>query len=320
MATEAELEVVTIGRVSVDLYAREAYVGFDGQQTFEKSIGGSPTNVAVAAARYGHRAAVITKVGVDPFGAYVRNRLVGFGVDTRFVGTHPTLRTPLAFAAMDPPEDPQILFYREPDAPDMTVELSEVDADVVAAAPIFWVSASALSKDPVAATCTALLRHRGRRPLTVLDLDYRPQFWADEASAHRAVSASVDLCTVAIGNRKECEVAVGSGEPREAIRRLLERGVQLAIVKQGADGVLVATPTMDPVVVKPYPVKVVCGLGAGDAFGGAVCHGLLAGWDPVRIVEFANVAGAIVASRLLCSDAMPFTNEVTDVLEARRAH
>lgn len=315
------LEIVTIGRICVDLYAQEAHVGFEGQQTFEKSIGGSPTNVAVAAARYGHHAAVITKVGADPFGDYVRNRLVGFGVDTRFVGTHPTLRTPLAFAAMDPPEDPPILFYREPNAPDMTVELGDVDADAVRDAPIFWVSASALSKEPVASTCMALLEHRGRKPMTVLDLDYRAQFWPDEATAHRAVSAAVDKCTVAIGNRKECEVAVGSGEPREAIRRLLERGVELAIVKQGADGVLVATPTLEPTVVRPYPVQVVCGLGAGDAFGGAVCHGLLAGWDPVRIVEFANVAGAIVASRLLCSDAMPFESEVSAVVEEqRRAH
>ena len=157
----APLDVVTIGRVSVDLYAREANVGFDGPQTFEKSIGGSPTNVAVAAARYGRRAAVITKVGADTFGTYVRRKLEAFGVDTRFVGTHATLRTPLAFAAMDPPEDPPILFYREPNAPDMTIEMADVDADVVAAVPIFWVSASALSKDPVAATTTALLRRRG---------------------------------------------------------------------------------------------------------------------------------------------------------------
>jgi len=190
-----------------------------------------------------------------------------------------------------------------------------VDADVVAGASIFWVSASALSKDPVAATSTALLQRRGRVRHTVLDLDYRPPFWPDEATAHRVVSAAVDRCTVAIGNRKECEIAVGSGEPREAIRRLLDRGVELAIVKQGADGVLVATPEMEPAVVKPFPIDVVCGLGAGDAFGGAVCHGLLSGWDPVRIVEFANVAGALVASRLMCADAMPFTHEITQVLE-----
>ena len=87
-----------------------------------------------------------------------------------------------------------------------------------------------------------------------------------------------------------------------------------------ATNLLVATPTLEPTVVKPFPVQVVCGLGAGDAFGGAVCHGLLSGWDPVRIVEFANIAGALVASRLMCADAMPDTREVTEALEARRAH
>jgi len=319
VSDHAPLDVVTIGRVSVDLYAQEADVGFDGQQTFEKSIGGSPTNVAVAAARYGRRTAVVTKVGDDPFGVYVRRKLEAFGVDTRFVGTHASLRTPLAFAAMDPPEDPPILFYREPNAPDMTIEMDDVDPAVVGAVPIFWVSSSALSKDPVAATTTELLRRRARVAHTVLDLDYRPQFWSGEAAARRVVGATVDHCTVVIGNRKECEVALGTADPLEAIRRLLDRGVDLAIVKKGAEGVLVGTQDIAPVTVPPCPVQVVCGLGAGDAFGGAVCHGLLAGWDPVRIVEFANVAGAIVASRLLCSDAMPFEHEVLAILDANRA-
>src|SRR3954447_15137042 len=109
-----DLELLTVGRVSVDLYADQAGAPFEGSQRFEKSIGGSPTNVAVAAARLGHEAAVITKVGADPFGTYVRNKLQGFGVDTRYVETHPTWRTPLAFAALTPPDDPDILFYREP--------------------------------------------------------------------------------------------------------------------------------------------------------------------------------------------------------------
>ena len=311
-------EIVTIGRVSVDLYAREPHVGFDGQQSFVKSVGGSPTNVAVAAARLGHRAAVITKVGSDPFGEYVSNKLREFGVDVRFVGRHAEYPTPLAFAAMDPPEDPTIHFRRVPGAPDDTVTLDEVDVDLVARVPIFWVSASVMAKDPIAATSRALLAARGRRAHTVLDLDYRPQFWRDEEAAREAIGPLVDSCTVAIGNRKECEVAVGTGEPLEAIRRLLERGVDLAIVKQGGEGVLVATPDLEPTVVRPFPVEVVCGLGAGDAFGGAVCHGLLSGWDPVRIVEFANVAGAIVASRLLCSDDMPYEDEVTERLALGR--
>ena len=302
--TSGALEVLTVGRVSVDLYANEPNVGFDGDQTFTKSIGGSPTNVAVAAARLGHRAAVLTKVGDDPFGAYVRRRLEGFGVDTRFVGVHPTLRTPLAFAAMDPPEDPQLLFYREPSAPDATIAPGDVDDATVAQVPILWISASAMAFDTSRATCAALFDQRMRTPHTVLDLDYRPTMWPDEATARRVIGEAVGHCTIAVGNRVECDIAVGTADPVTAAQRLLDQGVELAIVKQGADGVLVAWPG-GSAVVHPTPVKVVCGLGAGDAFGGALCHGLLLGWDPVRMVAAANAAGALVASQLTCSDAMP---------------
>jgi 5-dehydro-2-deoxygluconokinase len=307
------LELVTVGRVSVDLYAREQGVGFAEVETFAKSIGGSPTNVAVAAARLGRRAAVITAVGDDPFGEYVRSALAKrFGVDVRFVGTHPTLRTPLAFAAMNPPEDPQLLFYREPAAPDMQIELGAIDRDAVREAAILWISGSALSAEPSRGTALALMRDR-QRATTILDLDYRPTFWRDEAEASEVIGAAVELAGTAVGNREECRVAVGTDDPERAAGALIGRGCRLAVVKQGGDGVLVATPEGSE-VVPGLRVPVVCGLGAGDAFGGALCHGLLAGWPPVECVRFANGAGAIVASRLLCADAMPEESEVRALL------
>jgi len=307
------LELVTVGRISVDLYAREQGVGFAEVETFAKSIGGSPTNVAVAAARLGRRAAVITAVGDDPFGEYVRSALAKrFGVDVRFVGTHPTLRTPLAFAAMNPPEDPQLLFYREPAAPDMQIELGAIDRDAVREAAILWISGSALSAEPSRGTALALMRDR-QRATTILDLDYRPTFWRDEAEASEVIGAAVELAGTAVGNREECRVAVGTDDPERAAGALIGRGCRLAVVKQGGDGVLVATPEGSE-VVPGLRVPVVCGLGAGDAFGGALCHGLLAGWPPVECVRFANGAGAIVASRLLCADAMPEESEVRALL------
>ena len=307
------LELVTVGRVSVDLYAREQGVGFADVETFAKSVGGSPTNVAVAAARLGRRAAVITAVGDDPFGEYVRGALANrFGVDVRFVATHPTLRTPLAFAALDPPEEPQLLFYREPAAPDMQIELAAIDRDAVREASILWVSASALSDEPSRGTTLALMRDRDRAA-TILDLDYRPTFWRDEAEASAVIGAALDLAGSAVGNREECRVAVGTADPERAADALLARDCRLAVVKQGGEGVLVATPE-EREVVPGLRVPVVCGLGAGDAFGGALCHGLLAGWSPAECVRFANGAGAIVASRLLCADAMPEESEVRALL------
>jgi 5-dehydro-2-deoxygluconokinase len=317
-AVPTDLELLTVGRISVDLYSPEAGAGFDGPQTFEKSVGGSPTNVAIAAARLGHRAAVLTKVGDDGFGEYVRRRLAGFGVDTRFVGVHPSLRTPLAFAALDPPEDPPLLFYREPLAPDLTIEADDGVRTAAAGVPVLWVTGSALSHPVSAATVRELAAARGRRRHTVLDLDYRPTFWDEVDDARRLIGGAVEWATVAVGNRAECEVAVGTADPDEAARRLLARGVELAIVKLGGDGVLVASAG-EAATIPAEPVEVVCGLGAGDAFGGAVVHGLLAGWAPSETVRFANAAGAIVASRLLCSDAMPTTDEVLALLEGSRA-
>jgi 5-dehydro-2-deoxygluconokinase len=312
-AQSIEPEVLTVGRLSVDLYCDELGAGWNDPGRFVKSIGGTAANVAVAAARLGRRSALFSKVGADPFGGYVRQKLQRFGVDDQFVGTHPTLRTALAFAVLDPPEDPQLLFYREPMAPDLTLTVDDIELDVVRTVPLLWVTGTGVSVEPSRATQLALLAARQRRAHTVLDLDYRPMFWSSVEDARSHIGPLLDHVTVAVGNRTECEVALGTSDPREAAKRMLDRGVHLAIVKQGADGVLVATPN-DIVVVPPTPITVYCGLGAGDAFGGALCHGLLSGWEPVRIVEYANAAGAIVAARLLCSDAMPGVVEIESFL------
>ncbi|MGZ4722956.1 MAG: 5-dehydro-2-deoxygluconokinase [Ilumatobacteraceae bacterium] len=311
------LELITVGRICVDLYANEAGASFVDPQTFTKSIGGSATNVAIAAARLGHRAAVFTKVGDDPFGVYVRHKLDLFGVDTRYVSTHPSMPTPLAFAAMDPPDDPKLLMYRYPIGPDQTLEIDEIDRQAVVDVPVLWLTGAWFSKEPARATCWELLSIRQRKPHVVFDLDYRANFWPSPEAAAGDIGPVLDHVTVAVGNRVECEVAVGSSDPPEAARRLLARGVELAIVKMGGNGVMVAT-AQGTTVVPPHFVEVVCGLGAGDAFGGMLVHGLLSGWEPVRIVEYCNVAGAIVAARLLCSDAMPTLDEVEAALEERR--
>jgi 5-dehydro-2-deoxygluconokinase len=314
----AGLEVLTVGRIGVDLYAEELGASFTEARHFQKSIGGSPTNVAVAAARLGHRAAVLTKVGDDELGRYVQSALTGFGVDTRFVSTHPTLKTPLVIAALDPPEEPQFVFYREPAAPDSTILPGDVDLGVVREAQILWISASALAVEPSRSTVRTMLEERQRRPHTILDLDYRASFWSSEAEARREIGVTVEAATIAVGNRTECEVAVGTNDPEAAAQALLARGVEIAIVKLGGDGVLVATAN-ERHVLAPLRVEVVCALGAGDAFGGALCHALLIGLSPAEAVEFANAAGALVASRLLCADAMPTEPEVRELLEAARA-
>ena len=144
-------------------------------------------------------------------------------------------------------------------------------------------------------------------------------FWESPRAAHEQMDKVLDEVTVAIGNRAECEVAVGSADPEEAARRLLERGLEAAIVKLGGDGVMVALPDGTAETIPPFQVEVVCGLGAGDAFGGAFCHGLLSGWSWAETVRYGNAAGAIVASRLMCADDMPTAIEIDDFLASRSA-
>ncbi|MFI0447528.1 5-dehydro-2-deoxygluconokinase [Actinomadura sp. 6N118] len=304
-------DVITMGRVSVDLYPLQVGVPLDEVESFGKYLGGSPTNVAVAAARYGHRTAVITRTGADPFGRFVHRALGEYGVDDRFVTDVPGLPTPLAFCEMFPPDHFPLYFYRYPKAPDLEIYPNELDLDAIGKARIFWATVTGLAREPShEATLDALAAQPGT---TVLDLDWRPMFWESPEQARARIGKALEHATVAVGNLEECEVAVGEREPRAAARALLDRGVSMAIVKQGPRGVLAATPdTM--VEVPPTPVKVVNGLGAGDAFGGAVCHGLLLGWDLERLVGFAGAAGAIVASRLSCADAMPTSAEVEAML------
>jgi 5-dehydro-2-deoxygluconokinase len=308
-------EILTIGRVSIDLYPEQIGVPLRDVRTFRKMLGGSPTNVAVAGARLGRRSAVITKVGTDGFGDAVRAALGGFGVDASHVGTHPTLRTPLAFCEIFPPDDFPLLFYREPTAPDMTIAEKEIDFQAVAAAALFWISGTGLATEPSRSATLAALGERGGRAHTVFDLDWRPMFWSDDPVP--VYREALGHATVAVGNREEAAVAVGDLAPLEAARALLALGVELAVIKQGPHGVLAAT-AHEVVEAAPIEIEVVNGLGAGDAFGGALCHGLLAGWSLERTIRFANAAGAIVASRLGCADDMPTEDEVDSLLASSR--
>jgi 5-dehydro-2-deoxygluconokinase len=314
MANEVP-DLLAIGRTGVDMYPQQVGVPMAEVSTFQSAIGGTATNVAVAVARLGHSAMLVTKVGADSMGSYVKAALTRFGVDATMVSEHPTLPTPVVFAELDPPSDPKIWFYRKPSAPDEHLILADIPMGLVGEVPVLWVPASRFAFQPSRSTLRVVLDSRDRLPHTVLDLDYRPMFWNSEAEASEAIGPMVAKCTVAIGNREECRIAVGSDDPETAARRMLDQGVQLAIVKMGAEGVLVADAEGFKATIAPTPVEVVCGLGAGDAFGGAIVHGLLNGWTPSEMVAYANAAGAIVAARLLCSDDMPTIGEIETMLK-----
>jgi 5-dehydro-2-deoxygluconokinase len=307
-----DFELITMGRVGVDLYPQQIGVPLADVASFAKSLGGSATNVAVAAARLGVRSAVITKVGDDPFGPYVRDALAGFGVDGRWVGTHPELRTPVVFCEIFPPDDFPLLFYREPKAPDMTIEAGELDLDAIRRARVFWTTGTGLSDEPSRSATLAALEARDDADdgaITVHDLDHRPMFWKDESEAGRWAREALRHATVAVGNRDEVAVATGTRDPEEASAALLDLGVRVAIVKRGPEGVLART-AHELVEVPPMAIDVVCGLGAGDAFGGALVHAMLSGSGLEDAIRLANAAGSFVAARLACADAMPTRDQL----------
>ena len=273
------LDVLTMGRVGIDLYPLQSNVGLDKVTSFGKFLGGSPTNVAVATARYGRSSAVITRTGPDPLGVYVRDELERLGVSSRYVSDVEGLKTPLVLCEIFPPDN-----------------------------------FPGLTKEPSRSAHHHALAVRARAEHTILDLDYRADLWESTSDATEQVQKALEKSTVAIGNREECEIAVGETDPDRAADALLERGVSIAVVKRGPKGVMAKTAS-ERIEVEPFAVEVVNGLGAGDAFGGAFCHGLLSGWDLEKILRFANAAGAIVAGRLECSTAMPFEEEVLTALE-----
>ncbi len=316
------LDLLTIGRSGVDIYPLQTGVGLEDVTSFGKFLGGSPTNVAVAASRMRERCAVITGVGDDPFGRFVRREMRRLGVSDQYVVVNENFNTPVTFCEIFPPDDFPLYFYREPSAPDLELRPQDIPADAVRDARVFWLSVTGLSVEPSRTAHHAALDLRaaasaavaGDAPRwTIADLDYRATFWEDEATAHAEVERILTKVDVAIGNKDECRIAVGETEPDRAADALLDRGVEIAVVKQGPLGTLAKTRDQR-IVVPVTPVEVCNGLGAGDAFGGSFCHALLQGWDLPRAVQYASTAGAIVAGRLECSTAMPTEFEVEHLI------
>ncbi|MCM1940764.1 5-dehydro-2-deoxygluconokinase [Streptomyces sp. G3] len=307
-------DLITMGRIGVDLYPLQTGVPLAEVETFGKFLGGSASNVAVAAARLGRTTAVITRTGDDPFGGYLHGALKEFGVDDRWVTPVAAYPTPVTFCEIFPPDDFPLYFYRRPKAPDLEIHPEELDLDAIRAASIFWMTGTGLSEEPSRTATLAALAHRAKSGTTVFDLDWRPMFWTDPDRARPYYAEALAHATVAVGNLDECEIATGVREPRACAEALLAAGVELAVVKQGPRGVLAVHRDGRSAEVPPVPVEVVNGLGAGDAFGGSLCHGLLSGWELERIMRYANAAGALVASRLACSSAMPTEAEVDDLL------
>ena len=307
-------DLISVGRISLDFYANESNVGFKDVKTFSMSIGGSPTNVAIASARLGDKAAVVTNIGRDAFTEYILGKLTDFKVDTKYVGIDESQFSPAVFAAMDDPYNPTIFFNRSSEAPDTKITKDRIADTEIRSTKVFWISACALATGETASSIQYWLKTRSLSGNTVLDLDYRPSFWKDESTAKVVTKKAIEGSNILVGNLKEFEVATGLTDPDEIRKKFIGEQVNLVIVKLGENGVFLANKD-ESFIAKPIKVDVRCGLGAGDAFGGMLVHGLVNSWPLEKIGNYANAAGAIVASRLMCSDAMPSIDEVEGLVK-----
>lgn len=314
--TDENIDVITVGRISLDFYANESNVGFEKVKTFTMSIGGSPTNVAIAASRLGSKSALVTNIGKDSFNDYIISKLKEFKVNTDFIEVDQTEFTPAVFAAMDDPFNPSMFFNRAKSAPDTKVEKSRLNDELVKKVKVFWISACALAQGETAASIKSWLAIRNNASHTILDLDYRPSFWENEAVAKKVTLEAISKSTVLVGNRREFEVVSGLTDPKQISQHFLGDQISTVIVKLGEQGVYLSSKD-EEYLLPPLKVDVRCGLGAGDGFGGMLIHGLLNSWSLEKIGNYANVAGAIVASRLMCSDAMPTMSEVEAMVKEK---
>jgi 5-dehydro-2-deoxygluconokinase len=277
-------------------------------RTFERFVGGFAGNVSTGLARLGVRVAIVSAVGDDGHGRFVRRFLANEGVDVRWLGTHPTLKTALAFCEAWPPDTFPITFYREPTCPDWELRLAEVPLDALRQARLVYVTGTGLVQEPSRTTTLSILEQRVGRPWTIFDLDWRPMLWRERADEYRALARiGVRLADTVIGG--DSELAATGLSPTQA----LDLGARVVVVKHGPEGVSVHTQAGEQ-HVPGLPVPVVNGLGAGDAFAAAFGAGLLAGLSVAEAVRRGNAAGAIVATRLSCSAATPRADEVDALL------
>ena len=193
-------DLITMGRIGVDLYPLQSGVPLAQVDTFGKFLGGSAANVAVAAARLGRSTAVITRTGDDPFGAYLHQALKEFGVDDRWVAPVAARPTPVTFCEIFPPDDFPLYFYRQPKAPDLEIHTEELDFFAIRATRVFWITGTGLSEEPSRSATLAALKARGRAGTTVFDLDWRPVFWRDPHQARPYYEEALRHATVAVGN------------------------------------------------------------------------------------------------------------------------
>ena len=332
MASAPRLDVVTIGRSSVDLYGAQVGSRLEDMASFSKAVGGCPTNIAIGTARLGLRSAVITRVGDEHMGRYIREQLAREGVDVTGVKTDPERLTSLVLLGIRDSKTFPLIFYRE-NCADSALEAGDISEDLIDGAQAIVVTGTHFARENTNAAQRLAMRYaRKHARKIVFDVDYRPNLWglAGHGAGEERYIASGTVtahlapilpeCDVIVGTEEELMIAGGREEPLEAIRAIRALSPALIVCKRGPMGCVVfdgAIPDRieDGIKGPGFPVEVFNVLGAGDAFMSGFLRGYLRGEPTATCCAYANACGAFAVSRLLCSAEYPTFTELQHFLK-----
>jgi 5-dehydro-2-deoxygluconokinase len=329
--TERALDVVTLGRVSVDLYGQQVGGRLEDMASFAKYVGGCPANIAVGAARLGLRSALISRVGDEHMGRFVREQLAREGVETKALVTDPARLTALVILGIRDRETFPLIFYRE-NCADMALTEADIDESVIASSRALVVTGTHFSTATVAAASRHAMRlaqHHGTK--IILDIDYRPVLWGltghglgerrfvDSTNVTEHLQAILPDCDVVVGTEDEIHIAGGSTDTVAALRAIRKASPALIVMKQGPQGCLAFTGIIPDRIeaaaaIKGFPVEVYNVLGAGDGFMAGFLRGYLDGLPVAEACRYANACGALVVSRHGCAPATPTWPELSHFL------
>ena len=337
MTDDFSLDVITFGRSSADLYGQQIGSRLEDIASFAKSVGGCPANIAIGAARLGLKSAIVTGVGNEQMGRFIKEQMVREGVDIRGIKTDPKRLTALVLLSVENDKTFPLIFVRE-NCADMAVGPDDVDEAFVACARAVLVTGTHFSTALTAAAQAKAIRiAKARGAKVIFDIDYRPNLWglaghaageeryikSDAVSAH--LQTVLGDCDLIVGTEEEVHIAGGSEDTLTALRTIRSLSRAVIVLKRGPMGCVVypgAIPAQieDGLIGQGFPIEVYNVLGAGDSFLSGFLRGYLRGESHEVSATWANACGAFAVSRLLCSPEIPTWDELQYFLKHGSVH
>lgn len=326
-------ELITFGRSSIDLYSQNIGSPFNDIKGFDAFVGGSPLNIAVACARLGVNASLLTAVGNDKVGEFILNFLNNEGVNTHCIPVKNSARSSAVVLGIEPPDKFPLVFYRD-NAADSQVTIDDVQNACVQDYKILLINGTALNIEPSRSSTFYATEVASKNNVdVVLDLDFRADQWHDYRAFGLTIRAILPKVKIAIGTEEEILAATLydtsqvtitdqqisapeiKGDIDDSISQLLSSGIEILLVKRGANGVSIYKKDGSREDVPGFPVEVLNVLGAGDAFAGGFLYGYLQGWDLYKACRMGNASGAQVVTKKGCANFMPTLLESTEFIE-----